>query len=192
MRASLYFLPKLRTRRIPDSDKTAKAYMRKIHTIERLEKGAIRQRGADKSQCVAVAYRWHTLCQFYIFMLQEQFLKAADSSVDPSSRAMEEMLAAFERRIDKKIRVRICSKSCSFCSNIWHFAGRIWTLLCKHILAFLIIFLKFSNRFAQRVDSRFICDVVHSSPCCQVSYHASKCIFLFKLWAYSYARAVCF
>jgi hypothetical protein len=51
-------------------------------------------------------------------MLQEQFLKAADSSVDPSSRAMEEMLAAFERRIDKKIRVRICSKSCSFCSNI--------------------------------------------------------------------------
>jgi hypothetical protein len=51
-------------------------------------------------------------------MLQEQFLKAADSSVDPSSRAMEEMLAAFERRIDKKIRVRICCKSCSFCSNI--------------------------------------------------------------------------
>jgi hypothetical protein len=118
MRASLYFLPKLRTRRIPDSDKTAKAYMRKIHTIERLEKGAIRQRGAGKSQCVDVAYRRHTLCQFYIFMLQEQFLKAADSSVDPSSRAMEEMLAAFERRIDKKIRVRICSKSCSFCSNI--------------------------------------------------------------------------
>jgi hypothetical protein len=47
-------------------------------------------------------------------MLQEHFLKAADLSIDPSNRAMEEMLAAFERRIDKKIRVRFFSKGCLF------------------------------------------------------------------------------
>jgi hypothetical protein len=67
-------------------------------------------------------------------MLQEQFLKAADSSVDPSSRAMEEMLAAFERRIDKKIRVRICSKK-----NV-HFVVIVNILLAEHERCFVSTF----------------------------------------------------